>query len=115
MIRTLFIAAVVALLLHFGHAYLSSSYDVPTPAAIADLLRNPAAFDGKAVQLRGTVLGRASLFGVGAYRVGAPDGAALVVVGLRTAPSPGQSADVVGVFRMAFVFGDLQAPVVIAR
>ena len=115
MLKSIFVALVVAAILFVARNVLTSSTQPAQSVAIAEILRNPAAFDGKAVSFRGAVLGRASLFGLGAYRVGAASGDAIVVVGFATAPAIGQQTEVAGVFHMALAVGDYQAPVVIAR
>ncbi len=115
MLKSILVAVVVALIFLGAHDLLAPSTEPPQSVAIADLLRNPAAYDGKAVAFRGAVIGRASVFGVGAYRVGADNGDAIVVVGFATAPAIGQPTEVAGVFHMALAVGDYQAPMVIAR
>ncbi|MGD1036621.1 MAG: hypothetical protein ABR878_05380 [Roseiarcus sp.] len=115
MLKSIFAVLVVVLIVVGARNLLAPAAQPPQTVAIADILRNPAAYDGKPVSFRGAVLGRASVFGVGAYRVGAPNGASILVAGLATAPAIGEQAEVTGVFHMAVAIGEFQAPVVIAR
>jgi hypothetical protein len=114
MLKSIVAALAVVLIVLAARNLLAPAAQPPLTVAIADILRDPAAYDGKPVAFHGTVLGRVSLFGLGAYRVGAPEGDSIVVAGLATAPAIGQPTEVAGVFHMALAVGAFQAPVVIA-
>jgi hypothetical protein len=86
MLKSILIVLFIALALLVERDLFAPSVEQPRSVAIADILSDPAACDGKAVAFRGTVLGRASVFGTGAYRVDAPNGASILVLGFATAP-----------------------------
>ncbi len=115
MLKSIVAALIVVLIVIGARNLLAPAAQPPLNVAIAEILRDPSAYDGKPVSFQGTVLGRVSVFGLGAYRVGGPNGDSIVVAGLATAPAIGEQAEVAGVFHMALAIGAFQAPVVVVR
>lgn len=95
--RRLGLAALAVFLLAAG----CNSKTIP----IRDLLDNPAGYDGKTVQVAGTVKSAAGALGYGVYQVDDGTGAIMVVTESGGAPAQGAEIGVQGTFRSAFTIG----------
>jgi hypothetical protein len=115
MIRLLVALLLTGLVLTSWRCTFGTMDQVPVVLPLEQLMRDPGRYDGKVVTVRGTVLDRMSLLGAGAYRIGAPAGESVVVVGLNSAPQPGEPVTVTGMFRLAAAIGAYQAPVILSR
>jgi hypothetical protein len=116
LVRTIFFVAAVAATVQMTRCASTPSTDTPQQVKIADLVRDPAAFDGRLVIFRARVIDRISVMGVGGYRVDDAVGTEpIAVLGLSTAPAIGEETTVTGTFRMAAAFGSHQIAVVLAR
>lgn len=116
MFKFLFVAVlVVALALGIGGYVSVADRSAPVTVELKELVRDPATYDGKAVTVSGIVSGRVSTFGAGGYRITGADDTAVLVVGLNTAPRPGERIVVTGVFHVAVAVGPYQLPLIVAR
>lgn len=115
MIRLIFALALSALILTSWRCTFGSAEGPPAELALAQLMRDPGAHDGRLVRVRGVVLDRVSLLGAGGFKLGAPSGESVLVVGLGTAPQLGQPTTVTGIFRLAVAVGPHQTPVILVR
>lgn len=115
MTRLLLTLALTVLLLTAWRCTFGSADGPPLVVGIEQLLRDPGAHDGKLVAVRGTVRERVSLLGVGGFSLGAASGETILVIGLGTAPQPGEPAAVTGIFRVGAAIGATQAPVILVR
>ena len=106
---------VAALMLGVGRYTSIGSQGAPTSVGLEELMRNPAAYDGKPVTVRGTVVSRISVLGAGGYRITGSGDTAVLVVGLNTAPQPGEQITVTGMFRVAAAVGPFQLPLIVAK
>jgi len=72
---------------------------------IGDLKANSAGYDGKTVQIAGTVKSAAGALGYGVYQVDDGTGAIMVVTESGGAPAQGAKIGVQGVFHSAYTIG----------
>ncbi|HEY6222076.1 MAG TPA: hypothetical protein VIX13_06020 [Candidatus Eisenbacteria bacterium] len=77
--------------------------DKTTP--IRDLRANSAGYDGKTVQVAGTVKSAAGALGYGVYQVDDGTGTIMVVTESGGAPAQGSKIGVQGVFHSAYTIG----------
>lgn len=83
--------------------------------SIADLLDDPARYDGETVRIEGRVTRGIGLLGRGAYEVDDGTGELPVVSQLGGAPREGARVGVEGIFRSVFTFGDRSGAVLLER
>lgn len=112
-LRTVIVVGALVALFHV--ASCSQSDHPAQPAAISALVRTPASFDGKVVTVTGRVAERLGVMGAGGYRLVDADGSSLIVLGLATPPKIGEMTTVTGSFRMAYVLGQHDGAVMLAR
>lgn len=115
MLRLITAIMLTTLILSAWRCTFGSVDGPPRDLAIEQLMRDPGPHDGHLVRVRGLVLERVSLLGAGGFRLAAGPGESLLVLGLGTAPQPGESATVTGIFRVAAAVGPYQAPVILVR
>jgi hypothetical protein len=72
---------------------------------IGDLAKNSAGYDGKTVQVAGTVKSAAGALGYGVYQVDDGTGTIMVVTKSGGAPAQGAKIGVRGVFHSAYTIG----------
>jgi hypothetical protein len=72
---------------------------------ISDLLAEPARYDGRTVEVEGTVTRGAGILGVGGYEVDDGTGQILVVAQGTGVPAQGSRTRVKGTFESIFSFG----------
>ena len=72
---------------------------------IKDLLANAAGYDGKTVQVAGTVKSAAGALGYGVYQIDDGTGSVMIVTESGGAPAQGAKVGVQGTFRSAFTIG----------
>ena len=101
----LYLAALAVSLLTAG----CNSQTIP----IHDLQANTAGYDGKTVQVAGTVKSSAGALGYGVYQLDDGTGTIMVVTESGGAPAKGAKIGVQGTFRSAFTIGtDVVAAIV---
>ena len=115
MFKLLIAALLAALVLGAGGYIFAEVRKAPVTVGLEELAGNPAPYDGKAVTVSGIVSSRVSVFGAGGYRIAGAGDAALLVVGLNTAPRPGERITVTGVFHVVAALGPFQLPLIVAR
>ena len=72
---------------------------------IGDLKANAAGYDGKTVQVAGTVKSAAGALGYGVYQIDDGTGTIMVVTESGGAPAQGAKVGVMGVFHSAYTIG----------
>ena len=82
---------------------------------IGDLRANSAAYDGKTVQIAGTVKSAAGALGYGVYQLDDGTGTMMVVTESGGAPAQGAKVGVRGVFHSAFTIGTDVVAVVVEK
>jgi hypothetical protein len=101
----LYLAALAVFLLAAG----CNSQTIP----IHDLMANTAGYDGKTVQVAGTVKSAAGALGYGVYQLDDGTGTIMVVTESGGAPAQGAKIGVQGTFRSGFTIGtDVVAAIV---
>ena len=116
MVRFLTIALILAALAVVGQQYMSAGWWQASPGVrLEDLMRDPGLYDGKSVTVRGTVVNRMSVMGAGGYRISGATGETITILGFGSAPPPGETVTVQGVFHVAATVGVFQIPVILVR
>ena len=82
---------------------------------IGDLTKNSGAYDGKTVQIAGTVKSAAGALGYGVYQLDDGTGTIMVVTESGGAPAQGAKVGVRGVFHSAFTIGTDVVAVVVEK
>jgi DNA/RNA endonuclease YhcR with UshA esterase domain len=80
--------------------------------SIKDLMTDPSSYDGKPVQVEGTVTSNVGALGFGAYQVDDGTGTITVVTTTGGAPKEGAKVAIEGKFRSGFTLGDKSAAVI---
>lgn len=81
---------------------------------VGRLVDQPNEFDGRRVTIRGVVVDRAAIMGVGGYRLKQGNAEIFVVSG-RGIPPPGAEITVSGTFKQAFAIGGFQYAVLVEK
>jgi len=89
----------------------STLVNAVAPATLSEILSNPKKFEGTTVTVHGTVIGSASVLGVGGYLL-RDEGSEVYVVSSHGVPSPGSKVVVSGTFKQAVAVGPLQYDVI---
>ena len=82
---------------------------------IRDLAANSAGYDGKTVQVAGTVKSAAGALGYGVYQIDDGTGTMMVVTETGGAPAQGAKIGVLGVFHSAFTVGTDVVAVIVEK
>jgi len=82
---------------------------------IGDLAKNSAGYDGKTVQVSGTVKSAAGALGYGVYQVDDGTGTIMVVTESGGAPAQGAKIGVRGIFHSAFTIGTDVVAVIVEK
>ena len=117
MIRILFYVVVLVLLAYgaggkFAAPFTGGPQGPAASVALADLLADPARFEGHRVTVTGKVADRASVLGYGGLRLIDGQGHEILILGSTTSPAPGEPFSVTGQFITAFTLGSLTLPVI---
>jgi len=82
---------------------------------IHDLLANTGGYDGKTVQVAGTVKSAAGALGYGVYQIDDGTGTIMVVTESGGAPAKGAKVGVQGIFHSAFTIGTDTVAVIVEK
>lgn len=83
------------------------------PVSLAELAAAPSRHDGQRVTVRGQVVERATVLGVGGVLIADASGHQLLAAGWTGPVVPGETVTVTGTYRVALAVGDLQVPVIL--